>query len=110
LSTIVGGENQHGEALSANTTEKQTLPANRRFAGPDSLMEVIKMARIKIRDLPKDQKVSPAQMKKVLGGLVTTAGINLQARNLPGFQVLGIPYRLIEQFSVSPLPIPKTIR
>jgi hypothetical protein len=27
------------------------------------------MARIKIKDLPKDQKISKADLKKVLGGL-----------------------------------------
>ena len=48
------------------------------------------MVRIKIRDLPKDQKVSRAEMKKVVGGFVKIAGINLQAGNLPGIQVLGI--------------------
>ena len=30
------------------------------------------MARIKIKDLPEDQNVSQAELKKVMGGVITT--------------------------------------
>lgn len=34
------------------------------------------MARIKIKDLPKDRKISKAEMKRVTGGLIT-GGLNI---------------------------------
>lgn len=57
------------------------------------------MARIKIVDLPADIKISPEEMKKVMGGMTRT---DLAARAIeedpwhamPGNQLDGIDYRL----------------
>ncbi len=48
------------------------------------------MARIKIRDLPKDRKISREEMKKVFGGTISTN----QPFSRTGYYLEGDPYVL----------------
>jgi len=38
------------------------------------------MARIKIKDLPKDQKISKEEMKKIKGGVIVNPTLKLKSK------------------------------
>jgi hypothetical protein len=63
--------------------------------------EVFTMVRIKIRDLPKDRKISKEEMKKVFGG---TISIN-QPYSHSGYRLEGNPYEISDP---SP-PVPSSL-
>jgi hypothetical protein len=46
------------------------------------------MARIKIKDIPKDQKISREAMKRVIGGNIRVIGGNIAAPFIPGGAVV----------------------
>ena len=56
------------------------------------------MARIKIRDLPKDRKISKEEMKKVFGG---TISINQPYSN-SGYRLGGNPYEISDPSPSAP--------
>ncbi len=56
------------------------------------------MARIKIRDLPKDRKISREEMKKVFGG---TISINQPYSN-SGYRLGGNPYEISDPSPSAP--------
>ena len=60
--------------------------------------EVFTMARIKIRDLPKDRKISKEEMKKVFGG---TISINQPYSN-SGYRLGGNPYEISDPSPSAP--------